>query len=708
MKANYAQTCRVYTRDQFMNPGPAPRPPTDRPRVQATASTINVPGNASAMSLNSMGAYSGTFSSSNTSLSKPSEKLSGTGALSVIKEGFARTKEEGFMRIWSEKWLVLRESQLDFHKAANSPKISFTITLKDVTGVTRSENHPLSFEITRLANPASAISPGSGREAAVKTVICKVETDDDVYSWIDRIYERCPGMGGVSKPTDFSHTVHVGFDSSSGAFTGLPPEWARLLNASAITKEDYSKNPAAVIEVLNFYTEKLANRDDDDLHGYASMPDNMSTDVQNEKQFALATTSTGAASRQNPSNGYARQDSYSNGNYHDQAAYASSSGKPPVPQQSFKQQQSAHESQNEEQDRRRTTEENTQRHQSRLDQRERERAVEEKSHDEHTSYNSSAPKLRHPATQDIAGASAEARDPTRYNPTRAAPSAPTMRDRQQHPGSLRQSSAQRAQPPVPVPAPPGISTVAAQRAATPNVQSSEDLPRQPASNQPNGQTLTAPKPPRAASKSQEHQPRQPTTSAPQLLNVTAKQPTGPAAVAEAAKKAEEMPVKKEGRKDVRMSAMTEAQVMTRLREVVSKEPPLQSYNKQKKIGQGASGSVYVARIRETATSAMARQIIKQQGLRAQVAIKQMDLRNQPRKELIVNEIVVMKDSKHPNIVNFIEAFLPEEQTELWVVMEFMEGGPLTDVIDNNPHISEDQIATICFEVCHTDDLLSRA
>jgi hypothetical protein len=28
----------------------------------------------------------------------------------------------------------------------------------------------------------------------------------------------------------------------------------------------------------------------------------------------------------------------------------------------------------------------------------------------------------------------------------------------------------------------------------------------------------------------------------------------------------------------------------------------------------------------------------------------------------------------------------------------MEGGALTDVIDNNPSISEDQIATICFEV----------
>ena len=143
---------------------------------------------------------------------------------------------------------------------------------------------------------------------------------------------------------------------------------------------------------------------------------------------------------------------------------------------------------------------------------------------------------------------------------------------------------------------------------------------------------------------------------------------------------------------------SESEVMVRLREVVSHQPPLQSYNKQKKIGQGASGSVYVAKVRENAISPFAQKIIRDQGPKAQVAIKQMDLRNQPRKELIVNEIVVMKDSKHPNIVNFIEAFLPEEQTELWVVMEFMEGGPLTDVIDNNPSISEGQIAAICFEV----------
>lgn len=78
-----------------------------------------------------------------------------------------------------------------------------------------------------------------------------------------------------------------------------------------------------------------------------------------------------------------------------------------------------------------------------------------------------------------------------------------------------------------------------------------------------------------------------------------------------------------------------------------------------------------------------------------VAIKQMDLAQQPRKELIVNEIIVMKESQHPNVVNFLESFLVKN--ELWVVMEYMEGGALTDVIENNK-LAEEQISSICLEV----------
>jgi p21-activated kinase 1 len=47
-----------------------------------------------------------------------------------------------------------------------------------------------------------------------------------------------------------------------------------------------------------------------------------------------------------------------------------------------------------------------------------------------------------------------------------------------------------------------------------------------------------------------------------------------------------------------------------------------------------------------------------------VAIKQMNLAEQPKKDLIINEIIVMSSAKHKNIVNFIDSFL--HINDLWV------------------------------------------
>ena len=125
---------------------------------------------------------------------------------------------------------------------------------------------------------------------------------------------------------------------------------------------------------------------------------------------------------------------------------------------------------------------------------------------------------------------------------------------------------------------------------------------------------------------------------------------------------------------------TGADIIARLNAICSSGDPTKMYRNLNKIGQGASGGVYTAYENRTNRC---------------VAIKQMNLEQQPKKDLIINEILVMKDSKHKNIVNFMDSFL--RQGELWVIMEYMEGGSLTDVVTFNI-MSEGLIAAVCREV----------
>lgn len=101
----------------------------------------------------------------------------------------------------------------------------------------------------------------------------------------------------------------------------------------------------------------------------------------------------------------------------------------------------------------------------------------------------------------------------------------------------------------------------------------------------------------------------------------------------------------------------------------------------------------------------------------------MNLQQQPKKELIINEILVMRENKNPNIVNYLDRWELEQLSvhvkiastpqlewsnfhsylvgdELWVVMEYLAGGSLTDVVTETC-MDEAQIAAVCREVSAT-------
>ncbi|KAG1449054.1 hypothetical protein G6F46_010988 [Rhizopus delemar] len=427
----------------------------------------------------------------------------------IIKEGYLSLKEEGLRAwIWSKRYCVLRDQSLTFHRNEAGQCIGL-LFLKEIGSVTRIDLKPYCFEIT----------------AKDKTYYIACKSDEELYGWMDEIYNR--SSVGTSGPTNFEHKVHVGFDPITGAFTGLPDQWTRLLKGSAITAEDAAKNPQAVLDVLEFYAEQTKREEEEygtsELQGAVERMSGLNwakeMQQQTEKPTVKLPRKTAPTPRPAP---------------------------PPPP--------------------------------------------------EPHPNESSQQKVTSPAKDEISAKE----------------------------GQLDQ----------------WLETKLALNKKLPDMPTNKEL----------------------IDMERERERER-------ILREREKA----AAQVSSKKKVEQ-----------RISTMTEAQIMEKLRSVVSKGNPGECYKKVKRVGQGASGSVFVALSLATNTK---------------VAVKQMDLSSQPRKELIVNEILVMKESQHPNIVNYLDSFLIGNNV-LWVVMEYMEGGALTDVIDNNSTMTEQQIATVCLESIH--------
>ncbi|KIK61742.1 hypothetical protein GYMLUDRAFT_73249 [Collybiopsis luxurians FD-317 M1] len=376
----------------------------------------------------------------------------------------------------------------------------------------------------------------------------------------------------ISTPYDPVHLTHVGFNSSTGEFTGLPKEWQQLLQESGISKSDQEKNPQAVMEIVKFYQEG---------HG----------DVW-DKLGAMGGATPDLAS--GLSYGGKNEDSFQNAR------------PPPAPPKK-----------------------------------------------------PSAPSAYRPApsppttvtpTLDRSTSQRTPTKPVRPNDPSVSRSN-TTRDRERRPTGPGAS---------PAPTPGGSSSAHRTPKASPG-SSSTDLP------------LKTPQPHRDAPRPAEGRQQQPAPSP------AAQQLAKAAGGVATPRRREKKPADKEKEEDI----------VRRLQQICTDADPTRLYRNLVKIGQGASGGVYTA---------------YQVGTNLSVAIKQMDLEKQPKKDLIINEILVMRSSRHPNIVNYIDSFL--YKNDLWVVMEYMEGGSLTDVVTANL-MTEGQIAAVSRETAQGLEHLHR-
>ncbi|XP_021708525.1 serine/threonine-protein kinase PAK 1 isoform X2 [Aedes aegypti] len=431
----------------------------------------------------------------------------------------------------------------------------------------------------------------------------------------------------ISYPTNFEHTVHVGFDAITGEFTGMPEQWALMLKNSNISKQEQKKNPQAVLDVLNWFDNSSKQRPSSKYmtHGLhttthsassigsslsrvsSSSPSSTPTDSESHGPGGVGQVHLSSSHSQAYSLGplSSHHNSASGEHDSDELGGLSSGGSisgngipPPIASRP-----------------------------------ERTKSIYTRPIDDPTPI--SPPVPPHLSNSGTTGVRSPTFDKNKNSTTILTSTVNTIN-----------------------------STSAAAVPQTPTVAACN-------LNNANSQLQACPSSPTAT-------PTTTTTTA----ATTVVPPVGSTTTTTANNEAPS-----QQRTNTKKKKMSDEEILEKLRTIVSVGDPKRKYNKMEKIGQGASGTVYTA-------------IESSTGM--EVAIKQMNLSQQPKKELIINEILVMRENKHPNVVNYLDSYLVSE--ELWVVMEYLPGGSLTDVVTETC-MDEGQIAAVCREVLQALEFL---
>ena len=473
----------------------------------------------------------------------------------------------------------------------------------------------------------------------------------------------------ISTPSNFEHTVHVGFDSRSGQFTGLPDLWTKVLATSNISRQEQSKNPQIILDVLKYYFHDAAAKvpssqffDQQEQDGVATATSPSNTVgpglVGGPKYMKIEgsrTSSTCSVSGQGVSNEVVSSPSGVNEEEEDSSSFSSR------PQEAC----------------------STISHQD-----QKEGAPSSSSSSSSILSSSSSKRVSDPPPSA----------PQRIHPSHSASPTTPCRLPPIHPAAVHQTSLQdsctrnqeraAAQTPPPPPARPDKTKSIYTKPL------SSSIP--PCSPFKPSLTLGGGGKPSTPVQSPAHRHHPINLGTPPVHHPSTTPSSAPCSNNENnnlnnnnlnhSSPSRTVPNENQNHEDSSKSSKksnkaTDVDIVSQLKSIVTIGDPNRRYCHLKKIGQGASGTVFTA-IEVTTGST--------------VAIKQMNLSAQPKKELIVNEILVMRGNKHPNVVNYLDSYLVDGTT-LWVVMEYLEGGSLTDVVTET-FMDEGQIAAVLKQV----------